>query len=93
MLFKNDDEMIKILDEDKLTKEQRIKLERQRGDYKTLLEAQQMINKDEFFAKISEERVEELKKKIVELRKTIAHDIDDSLNANTMIQRENQKEL
>lgn len=93
MLFKNDDEMIKILDEDKLTKEQRIKLERQRGDYKTLLEAQQMINKDEFFAKISEERVEELKKKLVELRKTIAHDIDDSLNANTMIQRENQKEL
>ena len=52
-----------------------------------------MINKDEFFAKISEERVEELKKKLVELRKTIAHDIDDSLNANTMIQRENQKEL
>jgi len=93
MLFKNDDEMIKILDEDKLKKEQRIKLERQRGDYKTLLEAQQMINKDEFFAKISEERVEELKKKLVELRKTIAHDIDDSLNANTMIQRENQKEL
>lgn len=85
--------MIKILDEDKLKKEQRIKLERQRGDYKTLLEAQQMINKDEFFAKISEERVEELKKKLVELRKTIAHDIDDSLNANTMIQRENQKEL
>ena len=85
--------MIKILDEDKLKKEQRIKLERQRGDYKALLEAQQMINKDEFFAKISEERVEELKKKLVELRKTIAHDIDDSLNANTMIQRENQKEL
>ena len=93
MLFKNDDEMIKILDEDKLKKEQRIKLERQRGDYKALLEAQQMINKDEFFAKISEERVEELKKKLVELRKTIAHEIDDSLNANTMIQRENQKEL
>ena len=64
-----EDELIQILDENELDKGQKQKLDKQRIEFQQMLDAQKMINRDQYFSKIPDQGVKDLQEKLINLRK------------------------